>query len=52
MVVLEECSSGMRLKSTLLLAPSAAMDQLKQWQQDNVCLDSLGQLPQLISVEQ
>ena len=50
---LEECSIGMRLRSTLLLAPAASMDQLQRRQLDSVCLDSLcGQLPLLVSVEQ
>ena len=49
---LEEHSIGMRLRSTLLLAPAASMDQLKRWQLDNVYLYSIGQLPLLVSVEQ
>ena len=50
---LEEHSIGMRLRSTLLLAPAASMDQLQRRQLDSVCLDSLhGQLPLLVSVEQ
>ena len=49
---LEEHSIGMRLRSTLLLAPAASMDQLKRWQLDNAYLDSIGQLPLLVSVEQ
>ena len=48
----EECSSGMRQKSTLLLAPAASMSQLKRLPLDNVFLDSLGQLPLLIGVGQ
>ena len=34
---LEECSIGMRLRSTLLLAPAASMDQLQRRQLDSVC---------------
>ena len=49
---LEEHSIGMRLRSTLLLAPAASMDQLKRWQLDNAYLYSIGQLPLLVSVEQ
>ena len=49
---LEDCSIGMRLRSILLPALAAFMDQLKRCQLDNVCLDSIGQLLLLFSVEQ
>ena len=49
---LEDCSIGMRLRSILLPALAAFMDQLKRCQLDNVCLDSIGQLLLLVSVEQ
>ena len=41
----EECSSGMRLQSTLLPAPAASMDQLKRWQHDSALQETSGFLP-------
>ena len=36
---IEERSIGMRLRSKLMLAPAASMDQLQRWRLDSVCLD-------------
>ena len=41
----EECSSGMRLQSTLLPAPAAFMDQLKRLQHDSASQETRGLLP-------
>ena len=49
---LEDCLNGMRLRSTLQPTLAVFMDQLKRCQLDDVCLDSIGQLLLLISVEQ